>query len=261
VKRFLLSLALMLFSASASLAACGGSGNGTTGGPPPITCDPGENIFCRCPGGEAGTKTCKADGHSFEACVTREGACPEIPDTSSSSSSSSSSSGEGGAGGSGVGGGGGGSGGGSLDALYKPCLKNETCESGMCKDGYCTKECAKYDECTLGVGECIQFEGAQFCMPVCTLTADCDIAFGPPSTCGYTTAVDGAPVTTCADWQEKLALPPDGSNCGSDHDCNLGHLGMEAVCAFDVCTKGCYTQEDCPESTTCSSMGALGSCK
>jgi Matrixin len=78
----------------AVLGACG-KGGGGTGGSSQTTCDPGENIFCRCPGGEAGTKTCKADGHSFEACVTDTGPCPAVPETTSASSSSGG--GEGGA--------------------------------------------------------------------------------------------------------------------------------------------------------------------
>ncbi|MEO7328492.1 MAG: hypothetical protein ABI193_07940 [Minicystis sp.] len=257
MKRFILSFALVMLGAGSLLGACGGSGSSGTTGTSTITCDPGENIFCRCPGGEAGTKACKEDGHSFEACVTREGACPDIPQTTSSTTSSSGDGGQGGGSATGTSG----AGGGALAPLYGACGKNEHCESGACKDGYCTKECAKFDECTLGMGECIQFEGSQFCMPVCGLTVDCDNAYGPPSACGYTKAVDGTPVTTCADWQEKLALPPDGSNCMGDLDCNLGHPGVQAVCSFETCTKGCYVPEDCPVNTTCSStMGKLGSC-
>ncbi len=258
MNRFILSFALVVLGVGGSLAACGGGGSDSSTGTPTITCDPGENIFCRCPGGEAGTKACKDDGHSFEACVTREGPCPEIPDTTSSSSSGG---GAGGVGGGASTTGAGGAGGGALAPIYAPCGMNEQCEGALCKDGYCTKECAKYDECTLGVGECIQFEGSQFCMPVCGLTGECDTTYGPPSTCGYTKAVDGTPVTTCADWQEKLALPPDGSDCTVDLECNLGHEGVQAVCAFAACTKGCYEQVDCPVNTTCSSMGSLGSCK
>src|SRR5690348_2777235 len=32
-------------------------------------CDPGTVVFCRCPDGEAGSRQCKADGESFEACL------------------------------------------------------------------------------------------------------------------------------------------------------------------------------------------------
>src|SRR5690349_2130528 len=116
--RFALPAILVVFVSGVALAACGKSGSsgdasGSGGSTPVIDCDPGENIFCRCPGGEAGTKTCKSDGHSFEACVTRTGVCPEIPDTTASSvvSSSSSASGTGGAGG----------GGGTPGALFDAC--------------------------------------------------------------------------------------------------------------------------------------------
>src|SRR3954471_12728190 len=122
--RLLLSFALAALGAAALLASCGKGGENTGGAGGQISCDPGENIFCRCPGGEAGTKTCKDDGHSFEACVTREGPCPAVPDTTSSSSSTGGG-GVGGAGGSGgatgSGGSGGSGGGGALAKLYDAC--------------------------------------------------------------------------------------------------------------------------------------------
>jgi hypothetical protein len=227
------------------------------GAPPAPLCVAGENIFCRCPGGEAGTKTCKADGQSFEACVTRAGACAAIPDTTASSSAASSSSGGGGGGGTG----GGGTGGGAPLPLYQPCGADADCESGKCLDGYCTKDCAKFDDCTLGTGECIQFLGGQFCMPVCIDNTDCEDVYGAPSACGYTKAVDGTPVTTCADWEGALMLPPAGTNCSDDVDCNLGHTGVQMVCSSQTCKKGCFSQMDCPVNTTCTSSGAtLGSC-
>lgn len=260
--RFLSTLVLVMAGAAGLLAACGGGGgNNNTGGGATgtITCDPGENIFCRCPGGEAGTKTCRPDGHSFEECVTREGPCPEIPMVTSSSTSSSSTTSSGG------GMGGMGTGGGSLAGFLEPCAKDENCADGMkCPYGYCTKDCAKFDECTLGVGECISFRGEQICMPVCTDTADCEAVYAQPSKCGYTTAVDGTPVTTCTDWdpQQELKVPPQGTNCMDDIACNLGNAGLQAVCSFETCTKGCYVQADCPTNTSCSSNGAtLGSCE
>jgi hypothetical protein len=256
VKRFFSILSLLPLALA---AACGKGGGGAGGGgaggggstgtvDPFATCDPGENIFCRCPGGEAGTKTCKIDGHTFEACVTRDGPCPEISAATSSSSS---------AGGTG----GGGSGGGTLGGLYDPCAADADCASGICPMGYCTKDCAKYDECDLGVGECVAFMGALRCMPVCVVTSDCEDAYGKPSACGYANAADGFPVTTCADWEASLEVPPEGTECADDLECNLGNQGVQAVCSFDACTKGCYTQADCPPNTTCSSTGALGSCK
>jgi hypothetical protein len=259
----LAAAALVALTAGLAAPACG-SGNATTattstGG---ITaCDPGENIFCRCPGGEAGTKTCLDDGKSFDACVTRTGACPD-PAGSTAAASSSGAGGSGGGGATTGSGGSGGSGGAiTMQALYAPCAKDEECSSGKCPMGFCTKDCAKYDECTLGTGECVQIAMMQICLPTCTTTTACDGDFGAPSTCGYTKAVDGTPVTTCADWKETLKLPPEGANCTDDLACNLGNQGVQAVCAFMACTKGCYAQSDCPANTMCSSTTALGSCK
>jgi hypothetical protein len=46
----------------------------------PQVCDPGEEIFCRCRGGAAGTKQCLDDGESFGPCLQFSGECTEIPD-------------------------------------------------------------------------------------------------------------------------------------------------------------------------------------
>ncbi len=246
-----LSTALLpaIAAAFVLVASCGKGGGNTGGG---TLCDPGENIFCRCPGGEAGTKMCKADGMSFEACVTREGPCPEIPMSTSATSTTTSTTSTGTGGG----------GGGTPGALYDACGMDADCASSKCLYGFCTTDCAKFDECELGTGECVQIMGNQICLPVCDVTASCEGWYGAPSTCGYTAAVDGTPVTTCADWKDTLQVPPAGSDCMDDVACNLGNGGVQAVCAFGACTKGCYQQSDCPPNTTCSSAGAtLGSCK
>jgi hypothetical protein len=257
--RFLSTFGIVMIGAAALLGGCGKGGGGTGGSTSTITCDPGENIFCRCPGGEAGTKTCQSDGHSFEACVTREGPCPDIPSTSSSSSSSSTSSSSSGGGG---GTGGMGTGGSAPGEFLAPCGMDTDCASMKCRYGYCTKECAKFDECTLGVGECVAFKGEQLCMPACGFSGDCLMAYGDPSACGYINAVDGFPVTACCDWQTDLKVPPEGTNCTDDIACSLGNEGVQAVCSFMACTKGCYVSTDCPTNTMCTSTGAaLGSCK
>ena len=38
-------------------------------------CEPGTNVFCRCPGGDPGTRECKSDGSSFDECVV----APSVP--------------------------------------------------------------------------------------------------------------------------------------------------------------------------------------
>jgi hypothetical protein len=238
--RMIFLLAPALFAAAA-LASCskGNQGSGSTG---QTICDAGENIFCRCPGGEAGTKQCKADGLSFEECVTREGACLPIGSPTSSSSS-----------------GGGGSG---AHEYLGTCKDDRDCIDTYCLYGYCTKDCAKFDDCTLGAGECVTFSDGQFCMPVCTITADCEAAYGSDSQCGYTTAVDGFPVTTCATWGASLLLPPEGSDCSDDLQCNLGNEGVQSACTTEGCLKGCFVEFDCPVNTSCSSDGEfLGSCE
>ncbi|MEP7122137.1 MAG: hypothetical protein ABJE95_14555 [Byssovorax sp.] len=256
-----LAVAAVLAIAAGTMApACGSGGSATgtnsTGG---ITsCDPGENIFCRCPGGEAGTKTCRDDGMTFDPCVTRIGACPDEMTTTTDASSSSGAGGSGGSTSTGVGGAG--TGGGAALGLYAACLQDTECASARCLMGFCTKDCAKFDECTLGTGECVAIAMMQICLPTCSTTATCDGAFGPPSVCGYTKAVDGTPVTTCADWQDALKLPPDGSNCMADAECDLGNAGVEQVCSAQACTTGCHADLDCVPGAKCSSTTMLGTC-
>ena len=241
--RFLALLGTLTLSLGVALGACGGPAASTE-----QVCEPGENIFCRCKGGEAGTKTCKDDGKSFEACVTRTGDCP-TPGTG----------GDGGSGATGATGGSGGSPAGK--ALFTACADDTECESMDCRFGFCTQGCAKYDDCILGKGECVPVKGVLVCTPDCELTSFCDGKYGAPSTCGFAEAVDGFGVTTCADWEDALKLPPDGSDCSSDENCNLGNLGQEWVCSFNACTSGCYVADDCPSGTTCSSSGSLGKCQ
>ena len=58
------------------------AGCSTSSSTEPTTCEPGENIFCRCDNGEAGTKLCQADGEAFGAC----GPCDPLPYAISSGS-------------------------------------------------------------------------------------------------------------------------------------------------------------------------------
>ncbi|MBK8258666.1 MAG: hypothetical protein IPK82_39155 [Polyangiaceae bacterium] len=244
-------------------------------------CEPGTEVFCRpCPGNpnEPGTRTCNADGSGFDECVSRTGQCPvctpgdvmacTCDDGTESQRECNSSgtdyeacqcAGTGGSGG-GTGGAGGGTGGTTGKALFEACIQDDECESQNCPMGYCTQECAKIQDCPFGASECVSFKTITICMPTCKDQSDCDV-YGAPSECGYTHAVDEFPVTTCADWVNDLALPPDGSECVDDIDCNLGHEGQERVCSFQSCTTGCYEDKDCPIAQNCSSMGALGKCE
>ncbi len=241
VMRRLLALMILVPVVGGLMAACEDD-DGATG-----LCTPGENIFCRCRGGEAGTKQCAEDGLSFDQCTAPSGPCPEIGGSSSSSSSS-------------------GTGGSSSGlALLEPCEESSECQSELCRMGYCTKDCAKWQECTDEVaeiyGDCVAVAGmVQQCVPYCYSQDDCDL-FGQPSECGYAPAVDALYVVVCADWGVDIPpLPPVGYDCLSDTDCNLGHLGTEMVCEFDFCIGGCHLPEDCPAGTTCSG-GSPGACQ
>lgn len=61
-----------MFSALALLAAAILPSCGST---PETLCTPGENLFCKCPGGADGTKTCRPDGQSFDPCIGDNGTC------------------------------------------------------------------------------------------------------------------------------------------------------------------------------------------
>lgn len=189
----------------AGFVACGGESE------PVEDCVPGDPIFCRCPGtSEEGTKTCKADGVTFEECTTPRGPCSEIePETTSAGGSGP------GAGGSppqtdcrpgleidcrcengdsgkqvcndagdgfgpcatadgecgaGVTTGSTGGGTGTL-ALYYPCGDDADCQSGLCPMGFCTTPCGSIDDCA---GEfdatCARFQGGS--LQVCAPFCD-----------------------------------------------------------------------------------------
>ena len=264
----LVSLTLAL-GALLGAVSLGGACDGGSAAPEKL-CDPGENIFCRCPGGEAGTKTCMPDGQSFAECVGRGGVCQEVggsgtgatgaTGTGATGATGTGATGATGNGGAGAGGAGAGGNVGT-EPLYAACTDDGDCQSGLCPQGFCTKECAAYDECMLGKGECVAFDQTtQLCMPNCSSQDDCD-PYGSPSACGFAHAVDGLGVTTCGDWLDELAYPPDGSDCTDDVDCSLGHEGSERICLFQQCTAGCREHADCPGALICSGQGGnAGTC-
>jgi hypothetical protein len=213
-------------------------------------CDPGENIFCRCDGGEAGVKKCADDGRSFSACDHCEPR-PSTTTTSASSSMAMSSSSSGGAGGAP-----------GTSALSAPCQEDSECASASCLNGYCTHGCGQIADCPFPAAECVTFDGFSICMPACASASDCTKYGAPPSLCGYTKAIDDWGVTVCADWGSEHALVPPGSDCAppEHEDCNLGYPHEEHVCTTQgVCAIGCYASVDCPADKTCTS-GNPGSC-
>src|SRR5262245_11351565 len=151
-------------------------------------CDPGSFVFCRCPGGQPGTKECDPDGRGFAACFPESGEpCPDRPEEVGGGGSSSSSMG-------GFGGGGPGGAGPGTKELFEPCASDVECKSGRCPLGACTKDCFKVDDCPFGQAECINFASEQVCMPTCgtvkSPTPDDCLAYGGLLECGFTPAID-----------------------------------------------------------------------
>jgi hypothetical protein len=209
-----------------------------------LLCTPGENIFCRCRGGDAGTKQCRSDGQGFEQCNDGFDACEEAAGATEGDWDEEEDAG--------------------YKALLEPCEQSNECESGMCRMGYCTKPCGNWLECTdedAGVyADCVQIDGAaQHCVPYCGSQQDCD-PFGAPSACGYTLATDVVAVQVCADWAGLAPLPPEGTPCDDDWACHLGHAERQRVCEFDVCIGGCHVDDDCPQGQSCTS-GSPGHCQ
>jgi hypothetical protein len=215
-------------------------------------CEPGSNIFCRCPGGAPGTKSCDESGQSFGACLP----CDERPSTGPAGQGA-------GAGGSGSGQG---PGGGPVgeEPILSPCEGDGECQTGMCRMGFCTRTCTVVSDCPFPASECVTFDGTTMCIPACATASDCAPFTAPPSLCGYTTAVDNWDVTVCAHWGENHQVTPAGTDClPFDHAaCNLGYPGRAIVCTEQgVCAAGCFTDGDCPSGQTCPDGGALGNCQ
>jgi hypothetical protein len=101
-------------------------------------------------------------------------------------------------------------------------------------------------------------------MPSCKTALDCKAYDAPTSKCGHATAIDSFSVSTCSHWDVDHITPPYGTGCTPlDHAaCNLGYNGRETICSeHGECTKGCYVDKDCPQGTSCSAQGTLGTCK
>lgn len=63
-----LASAILLGSSMLLAFACGNSETEPEG-----KCDPGTNVFCRCPGGDPGTRECLDNGEDFDECVVAPG--------------------------------------------------------------------------------------------------------------------------------------------------------------------------------------------
>jgi hypothetical protein len=245
--RIAFSFVTMVLTATALGAACSGLETQES------LCNPGENTFCRCRGGTAGTKQCLDDGNSFGSCETMWGDCAEVVDPPDGGHTSTSN---------------GGSGGGEAPPpgeLLGVCGTQEDCGGGemTCPMGYCTKVCSSYEDCQ-PAGDCVLWEGSPICMPYC-ITQDYCAGYGASSACSYTPdAVPAYEVLVCANWPD-VTLPPDGwpsdQACESDEWCNLGIPGRERVCDAEHCTSGCHQTSDCADAEcSSSSVDVLGTC-
>ncbi|MBI4699875.1 MAG: hypothetical protein HY744_01695 [Deltaproteobacteria bacterium] len=238
--RFVLGLHLLGLATAVAVACAGKDESGKE-----TLCVPGENIFCRCRGGAAGTKQCLDDGNSFGSCETSAGDCDEAPGQPPG----------GGSGGASVPPGGGGAPPSEPGQLLAPCADDAACDDGLtCPGGYCTKPCTSYDQCAppepAEPGDCVKVKGHAWCVPYCLTQADCE-PYGPDSRCGYTPdALPPYDVVVCADWGESPQLPPDGYPpdpyvCEDDAVCNLGLQHVERICQNGSCMAGCHESSDC----------------
>lgn len=212
-------------------------------------CCAGDNIFCKCQDGSEGTKTCAEDGQSFGQCFTADGACREIPETTSTTDPTTSS----------TGGAGGGTG---SKILLEPCADGTECRTGMCENGYCTKTCESYLDCDEppATGDCAELPGgAKLCVAYCVGAGDCAI-YGETSKCSGVQAFDDPSFCygACANWETAKAVP-DGCPCMDDVNCDLGLGAQQLVCIFETCSEGCAEMADCPSGKTCT--GEPGHCE
>lgn len=226
-------------------------------GEPAGLCNPGENIFCRCPGGAPGTKACAPSGDDFGECAP----CDDRP----SSGPGVGGYGDGGYawGGFGVGGDGGVVTGDT--PLLEACESGDECQTGLCVSSFCTRPCATVSQCPYPDSECVPRGDQALCMPTCQTAGDCAPFSAPPSACGYAQAIDNWDVTVCFDWGDEHQLMPELTDCNEfDHTaCNLGYQERELVCNEQgLCVTGCFVNADCPASQKCSGQsGSFGQCQ
>ena len=260
-------LAAIAMAAIALLTSGSGCGTGEAGDPE-FLCNPGESIFCRCPGGAPGTKRCNDSGESFQECEPCEARPSSGPGGPGSGPGPGAGPGAGGpgAGGPGAGGAGGAGGGGTGTGdveLLGVCTDGSDCQSGLCESSFCTIACAVVSDCPYPESECVTFGAQTICMPSCATAGDCANYNAPPSACGYTKAIDNWDVTVCADWGDQHQLMPQFTDClPFDHAaCNLGYQQRQLVCDDSGrCVEGCFVNADCPPNTTCNGGGGFGQC-
>ncbi len=286
--RHALGLSLLAITTALSFAACEGETE--------TLCTAAEEIYCNCQGTrDPGTKTCAEDGMSFGPCVGPDGECQEVENSSTSSGDPTecepddvqpctcddgTTMGETTceSDGSGFGpclvSGGECAAAGTLE-FFQPCTSDNECLSGICR-GFCTRECQDYMGCVETdelFGDCVDFNGGgtRHCAPYCFSQEECSgftevVCSGVEdpayifAACGPFEPPQGMPLGTLCDPTDNTMLVGDPNNPQTVQAfCHLGLAGVENVCIFGECTKGCYEDIDCPNSD-CSSDGSVPGC-
>jgi hypothetical protein len=258
-------VALISVAVALALPACDGDDEGAG-----TLCDAGSNIFCRCPGGEPGTKACLDDGESFDECVV--GVSEPCPDRPSSSTS--------------------GTGGGSSQFCEAGTSVYCTCDDDSDGSKTCNHEGTDFGPCVCsgGVGgsgggtaggECCDVQETPGCgvteVETCVCAQDsycCDTQWDATCVtevdqfaCGSCGATSGdkplfAPCEADAECQSGLC--PMGycttTGCTGYGDC--GGMGVGECVQLDgqaTCAPSCALQDDCTKygcaGTVCSECG------
>ncbi|MBW2458903.1 MAG: hypothetical protein JRI68_30670 [Deltaproteobacteria bacterium] len=218
-------LALIGMAVVLSLPACDGDDDAQD-----TLCIPGDNIFCRCPDGNPGTKHCRDDGESFDECVVGAGEpCPDRPPSSSTS----------------------GSGGGSSMVCEPGASVYCTCDDSADGSKTCNHEGTDYGPCVCSGG--VGGSGGG------TAGGDCCDTHDTPG-CGETTVQDCvcAQDSYCCDteWDGTCVAEVDQFGCGTCGATGgdkpmfapcMAHAECQSgMCPMGYCTiTGCTGYADC----------------
>jgi hypothetical protein len=194
-----------------AFAACGDDGG------PSGLCEPGTNVFCRCPGGDAGTQNCRDDGESFGDCeIAPDTPCGERVECEPDSTVS--------------------------------CL----CPDGTSGEKTCLREGNGYTECFVGGDEPCPQEGQQ-----ASSSSASGGGGGPPTGCAHELCETGNALDASCDpcVASVCAVPNVGSYCCEtqwdgicvelvDTECN-NLCNPQVVCAHDPCDEGAPLPNSC----------------
>lgn len=205
--RFLFVVAFMhLFAIG--FAACDGENEDEE------VCDPGTNVFCRCPGGEAGTRECNRDGDDFDECVIAPGVpCGERVEC--------------------------------VAYTKIPCI----CPDGSSGVKECLREETGYGECTLPSGAACPSETSST-----TTTGGGSGSGGAGPGCTHDVCSTGGPLTSACGACAADVCAVDDYCCTTQWDAVCVDLADEVcdnlcnpitICEHDICEPGEALSESC----------------